>query len=125
MTTKQFVILMLSVTIVCLGAWILVLFFINPETTGIIGFLLFYLSFFFGLTGMLSLLGFYLRYIFTRRFPEFEQAQIAFRQALFFGIIVVGALFLQSNQMLSWINALLLVALLTVVEFLIISLKRG
>ena len=74
---------------------------------------------------MLSLSGFYLRFLFTRRFPEFEQAQIAFRQAMFFGIAIVGALLLQSQQLLTWLNALVLVFLLTVVEFLIISLKKS
>ncbi len=102
----------------------MVLFFINPETTGNFGFILFYLSLFFAISGSLALVGFFCRYLFTKRLPEFEQAQVAFRQALFFGLIIVGALFLQANAMLTWLNALLLVALLTVVEFLIISLKK-
>lgn len=125
MTTKQFVILMLIVTIVCGGAFLMVLFFINPETTGILGFLLFYLSLFFGLAGILSLAGFYLRYLFTRKFQEFEQAQTAFRQSVFFGIIVVSSMFLQSHQLLTWLNAIILVFLITVIEFLIISLKKS
>jgi len=125
MTTKQFIIIMLAVTAVCGGAFALVLFFINPKTTGALGFLLFYLSLFFALTGLLSLLGFYVRCVFTRKFQEFEQAQISFRQAAFFGIIVSVSLLLQSQQLLNWLNAVILVFLLTIIEFFIISLKRN
>ena len=125
MTTKQFVILMLIVTVVCGGAFLTVLFFINPETTGPTGFFLFYLSLFFGLTGLLSLLGFYSRYLFTRKFQEFEQAQISFRQAIFFGIIIASSLLLQSQQLLTWVNAVILVFLLTIIEFLIVSLRKS
>ena len=106
---------MLAVTAVCGGAFILVLFFINPETIGTLGFLLFYLSLFFTITGVLSLLGFYARCIFTKKFQEFEQAQISFRQAVFFGIIVSLSLLLQSQQLLSWLNAVILVFLLTII----------
>ena len=124
MTTKQFVILMGISTLICFGALIMVLFFINPETTGILGFLLFYLSLFFGMTGIMSLIGFLVRSIFTHKFEIFEQAQISFRQGLFFGLILAGSMFMQSNRLLTWLNASLLVILLTVVEFLIISLKK-
>ena len=100
------------------------LFFINPQTTGNFGFILFYLSLYFALSGSLALLGFFCRYLFTKHLPEFERAQAAFRQALFFGLVIVSALFLQANALLTWLNAILLVALLTMVEFLIISLKK-
>ena len=88
MTTKQFAILMGIITLICFGAFIMVLFFINPETTGGLGYLLFYFS-------------------------------------LFFGIILAGSMFMQANRLLTWVNAILLVILLTVIEFLIISLKKA
>jgi len=124
MTTKQFVLLLGIITLICLGAFVMVLFFINPETTGIIGFSLFYLSLFFGITGIMSLIGFLMRSVFTHRFEVFEQAQISFRQGLFFGIILAGSMFMQANRLLTWLNALFLVMLLTIIEFLIISLKK-
>ncbi|MBU1036424.1 hypothetical protein KKF32_00120 [Patescibacteria group bacterium] len=125
MNIKQYILLMVIVTIISWGAWLAVLFFINPETTAKFGIFLFYLSLFFAVTGTLSLLGFFIRYIFTKHFPEFEQAQIAFRQALFFAIVIVVTLFLQSHHLLTWLNALLLVFLLICIEFLIISLKKS
>jgi len=124
MTVKQFLILMAVCTVFCAGAWLLVLFYLNPETTGILGFSLFYLSLFFTIVGLLSLLGFFARYLFTRNFPQFEQAHMAFRQALLFGIVVVLSFFLQAQELLSWLNALLLVLLLSIFEFLIVSLRK-
>ena len=88
MTTKQFVILMLICTIICWGSWLLVLSFINPETTGTFGFSLFYLSLFFALTGTLALLGYLFRWLFTRRYSKSEEATMSFRQALFFAVVI-------------------------------------
>ncbi|MBT4121583.1 hypothetical protein HOE31_01395, partial [bacterium] len=115
MTTKQFAILMGIITLICFGAFIMVLFFINPETTGGLGYLLFYFSLFFGIAGIMSLLGFLSRSLFTRKFEVFEQAQISFRQGIFFGIILAGSMFMQANRLLTWVNAILLVILLTVI----------
>lgn len=125
MTSKQFVILMVVCTILCWGSWLLVLTFINPETTSILGFALFYLSLFFALTGALALLGYLFRWLFTRRYSKSEEVTMSFRQAIFFAFIVSIALFLQGNRLLTWVNAIILVALVTMIEFLFISLKKN
>jgi len=125
MNVRQFIVLMAAVTVFSWGGWLAVIFFVNPEAASTIGFFLFYLSLFFAITGTLALIGFFIRFIFSKQFLTFEKVQIAFRQALFFGIIFVGYLYLQANHMLTWLNALLLVFLLTVLEFLIISLKKS
>lgn len=100
------------------------LFFINPETTGSLGFVLFYASLFFALTGTLAILSYIFRLIFTRRYTRTEGVQISFRQAIFFSIIIIGALFLQANHLMTWLNTLLLVMLVTLIEFLILSLRK-
>lgn len=125
MTTKQFVILMLICTVLCWGGWLMVLLFISPQSTGLFGFALFYLSLFFALVGTLALIGYLFRWLFTRRYSRSDEVTISFRQAIFFAIVVSGAFFLQGNRLLTWLNALLLVILVTVIEFLFISLKRG
>jgi hypothetical protein len=125
MNVRQSVILMVVVTVLSWGGWLAVLFFIDPEATGQTGFFLFYLSIFFALTGTFSLIGFFARYLFTRQFPQFEKLQIAFRQALFFGIIFTSYLYMQANHLLTWLNALVLVFVVTILEFLIISLKKS
>lgn len=125
MTTKQFVILMVICTFLCWGGWLLVLAFINPETTGIVGFALFYLSLFFALTGTLALLGYLCRWLFTRRYSKSDEVTISFRQAIFFALVVAIALFLQGNRFLTWLNAIILVALVTMIEFMFVSLKKS
>ena len=125
MTTKQYVILMLICTVMCWGGWLMVISFINPQTAGFFGLVLFYLSLFFALVGILALAGYLFRWLFTRRYSKSEEVTISFRQAIFFAMVVSGAFFLQGNRLLTWLNALLLVVLVTVIEFLFISLKRN
>ena len=47
---------------------------------------------------------------------------LSFRQAVFFAVLVVGALILQHERLLGWGSALLMVAALTLLEY--IALKR-
>ncbi|PIT90347.1 MAG: hypothetical protein COU22_02630, partial [Candidatus Komeilibacteria bacterium CG10_big_fil_rev_8_21_14_0_10_41_13] len=103
---------------------LLVLFFINPETTSSLGFILFYLSLFFALVGSLAIISYLFRLLFRRIYSKSETVQISFRQAVFWGVAVVGALFLQAQGLMTWLNVLLLVMLITIIEFLIVSFKK-
>src|SRR3989339_242630 len=107
MTIKQYLILMTSCTVLCWGSWLLVLFFINPETTGI-----------------LALISYFSRAVFTKRYSQTEEVQISFRQAIFWALVTTLAMFLQAHDLLNWLNTILLVMAVTVVEFLILSLKK-
>jgi hypothetical protein len=111
-------------TVLCWGSWLLVLFFINPETTGILGFTLFYFSLFFALTGSLALISYFFRAVFTKRYSKTEEVQISFRQAIFWALVLALAMFLQAQNLLNWLNTLLLVMAVTIIEFLILSLKK-
>jgi len=111
-------------TVLCWASWLMVLFFINPETTSALGIFLFYASLFFALVGSLSIISYFLRLLFTRKYTRQEEVQISFRQAVFFALVFCSALFLQAHQLMTWLNTLLLVALVTFLEFLILSLKR-
>src|SRR3989344_6801179 len=124
MTIKQYLWLMIACTLLCWAGWLLVLFFINPDTTSFMGFLMFYLSLFFSLTGTLALLSYLFRLIFTRINTKVEKVQISFRQAIFWSIVIVISLLLQSSRLLNWLNTLFLVSLVTFIEFLFISLKK-
>ena len=124
MTIKRYLWLMLAITMLCWAGWLLVLFFINPDTTSLMGFLMFYLSLFFALTGTLALLSYLFRLIFTRINTKVEKVQISFRQAIFWSIVIVISLLLQSSRLLNWLNTLFLVSLVTFIEFLFISLKK-
>ena len=124
MTIRQYLWLMLICTVLCWGGFLTVLFFINPQTAGDQGFIMFYASLFFALLGTLALLSYFFRLIFNRIYTRQEKVQVSFRQAVFFSIVIVGSLFLQAHNLMTWLNSILLVLLVTFLEFLILSLKK-
>lgn len=76
------------------------------------------------LTGTLSVIGFLLRAALLRQqFVVSRHVAVSFRQAVLLALLIVVALFLQSKSLLTWWNALLIVAALTVLEFFFISAK--
>ena len=124
MTIKQYLMIMFICTVLCWGGFLMVLFFINPQSAGVLGFAMFYASLFFALLGTLALLSYLFRLIFNRFYTKQEKVQVSFRQAVFFSIVIVGSLFLQANNLMTWLNSILLVLLVTFLEFLILSLKK-
>lgn len=94
---------------------------INPTEAGGVGFVIFYLSGFLALVGTFSLLGFFLRVWFSHEQVIFRHLGISFRQAVLFALLLIVALILQGERYLTWWNMLMLVAFLTVVEFVFIS----
>lgn len=117
MSLSKYIILMLVATLFCWGAFLIVLYSVNPFATTDIGFVLFYTSLFFALTGTLALVGFILRYIFNKTQFITEQVIVSFRQALLFALLIVVSLFLQSQQLIAWWNLLILIFLLVLIEF--------
>ncbi|OIO18083.1 hypothetical protein COT27_01450 [Candidatus Kuenenbacteria bacterium CG08_land_8_20_14_0_20_37_23] len=121
MTLRKYLISMILATFFCLIAWLEVIFFVNPENTDTLGFILFYASLFLTLWGIFSLIGFVVRYIFIKQDFAYAQVKAAFRQGFFFSILLNSSLFLQSQKLLVWWNTLLLVGLLTAIEFFFIN----
>ena len=111
-------------TIFCWAAWIAVSWTINPEITNWLGFLLFYLSLFLALVGTAAILGFSLRFIGLRHQLASQSVKTAFRQAIFIAFLVVAVLFLLAQQLLTWLNLILLVAGLSFLEFFLLSYRR-
>ncbi|PIY78796.1 MAG: hypothetical protein COY82_00570 [Parcubacteria group bacterium CG_4_10_14_0_8_um_filter_35_7] len=124
MTLKSYLILMTISTFFCWLAWGVVLFFIDPTQAGFIGLLFFYLSLFLALTGTISLIGFFLRTLILKNEIVFRHVIISFRQAVFFSMVIVGSLFLESKDLFTWWNITFLVLFLTVLEFFFISQRR-
>lgn len=124
MSVKNFVLVMLICAVVCSLGWLSVLFLVNPQTSGTFGIVLFYASLFFGIVSIFTLISFLIRRLFVRYLLPPANVAISFRQGLFLGLVLVGALYLQVEQLLTWFNALLLVALLSCVEFFILSFNN-
>ncbi|KKU48415.1 hypothetical protein A3H10_03275 [Candidatus Uhrbacteria bacterium RIFCSPLOWO2_12_FULL_46_10] len=124
MSLKQYIILMLVGTVLCWASWALVLIYLDPVSSGWLGFGFFYSSLYLALVGSFSLIGMGLRLVFVKQGAVFRQVAIAFRQAFFFGFLVIAALFLQSKNIFTWWSMLFLVAALTLIEFAILVLRR-
>lgn len=123
MSLKKFLIFMSVVTLICWIGWITVVFYIDPNLTGFIGLFLFYVSLFFALIGTFSLLGFFFRVWFLKTEVVFKHVGIAFRQALLFSLLVIGAFVLQGMRVFTWWNAALFVISLSFIELFFLTRK--
>ncbi|MBI4128784.1 MAG: hypothetical protein HY460_01920 [Parcubacteria group bacterium] len=122
MTLRQYLILVGAGSLVGWGAWLLVLFTINPYDAGLMGFALFYSSLTIALVGTLALIGFGIRmWVFEHEGIVLRQVTTAFRQACFLALVFVGSLFLQSRDLLRWWNVLIFIGTLTILELFIVS----
>ncbi|OGF18519.1 hypothetical protein A3G56_03020 [Candidatus Falkowbacteria bacterium RIFCSPLOWO2_12_FULL_45_10] len=124
MTLKTYLTIMLLGTAICWAAWVVVINSIDPETTNLVGLLLFYSSLFLAIVGASAILGFLVRFILLRQELVFRQVVRAFRQSFLFAAVIIASLILQSFHLFTWYNALFLIIGLTVLEFFLISYKR-
>lgn len=123
MSLGHYIILMTVATGVCWGVWYLVIVFLNPMHADIVGFILFYAALTLALAGSFALVGLLLRSIFFRRELVFQRVAIAFRQGIFFALLIDGFLLLQSQRLLTWYTIAFLLIALTIAELFFISRK--
>lgn len=109
-------------TIVAWLVWFLTIARLDPATVGVTGFGLFYLALFCAVSGSATIVGLFVR----RRTGDHGRAiRIAIRQGALTGLTVIIAVFLQTKELLTWLNLLFLIVALTLLELFIISLRRG
>jgi len=124
MTLKKYLNLMTILTVVCWVVWVLTLILVNPQQSDLIGFVLFYFSLFLALLGTASVLGFLIR-VWLKKKPIFKQVEIAFRQAIWFGLLISSIFILKGLNLLRWWNALFLILFLIFLElFFLLSNRR-
>jgi len=123
MTLRKYLNLMGALTLICWLAWVFVLFFINPDETGLIGFILFYFSLFLAILGSVAIIGFIVRAR-LKNGPVFKQVENAFRQGIWLSIFLIGILLLKSLQLLEWWNGLVLFFFLVFLEFFFLSSRK-
>lgn len=125
MTLRAYLILMSIGAFICWLAWFFVLVSVNPEQAGFFGFLFFYSSLFLALSGTFSVIGFLVKKIILKNDQVvFHHVKNTFRQGLLAALIVVLALILQQNKLLTWWNAVLLALLFAVMEGIIFTNKK-
>ncbi len=115
---------MVFATIIFFGAWLVVLFSVDPYEADALSFLFFYLSLFFTLVGVISIIGSVLRRTFVKDRVVFRQVITSFRQAILFSCLIIACLFLQGQRLLTWWNILFLISALVMMELFTISRKR-
>ncbi len=98
-----------------------VLWTVNPDITNWLGFLLFYFSLFFALSGTAAIVGFLIRFIGLKRELVFNSVKSAFRQSFLFAFFIVAILYLLSHNLFSWLNLFLLIIGLSLLEYFLIS----
>jgi hypothetical protein len=108
-------------TFICLAAFSIVLFTINPKVTNWIGFSLFYVSLFLTITGAAAIVGFLIRFLALKQELIFRSVKEAFRQSFLFSSLIVISLLLVSQNLFTWLNLLFLVLGLSILEFILIS----
>jgi hypothetical protein len=123
MTLRTYLWGMAVSTILCFMSWMLIVVYIDPTTTNLIGIALFYLSLFFSLIGLFTLVGFFLRRKLFKNETEFAQTGIAFRQGVLLSLVFIGSLMLQNLRMLTLGNVVLLIFGLSLLEFYFLSKK--
>ena len=109
-------------TVVSWGTWLSLLWSQDPgfAPVWVLGF--FYLSFFLGFLGLVSTGSLMTRVVILRRqTPLFKEVVQSFRQGVLWSALMVIGLFLQHHHFLTWWNAFLLVATVSLFEFFIVS----
>lgn len=124
MTTRGFSLIIFLGTVISWINFLAVLFYIDPYQAGLPGLIFLYLSAILAFIGTLYLIGYLLRKRFVRYQPSFQRLRVAWRQAIWFTTLLVGLVYLYHNNLLTFLNLILLVVILTVLEFFFISYKK-
>ena len=105
-------------------AWMISLFNIDPVETALIGFLFFYLTLLVALIGTFAIIGVALRVAIKKPSVISRSVMISFRQAVWFSVLIIGALILISQDILYWWSILLFVMVLSLFELFFWTTKR-
>ncbi|MBD3244944.1 MAG: hypothetical protein GF335_03045 [Candidatus Moranbacteria bacterium] len=107
MTLKSYLKILIIASVLSAVVWIMIIYYIDPEKTGFIGFFLFYATMFFWLTGLFTFIGFRLRRYFLNNEVLYSLIVLSFRQAIWISLIIVGLLFMKSMGLLYWWDGVL------------------
>jgi hypothetical protein len=121
MTLKSYVWGMRIVTLFSIVALFLAINYLDPESSGTAGKILFYLVLFFVLSGFFNLFLLWLRRNMTTSETAFYNVGLSFRQGVLLALLFIGLLILQSFRVLVWWDGLLLLAGIFLVELYFLS----
>lgn len=121
MTLKKY---LLSFSSVVLLTWIIFIFLIttiNPETSNWLSFALFYFSLFLAIGGTINVFGLLIRRRLLKNMLNFHLAKDSFRQSFLFSFLLVSILFMLAENLFSWLNILIIIIILSIIEYILIN----
>lgn len=124
MTLTRYLIFLGISTAICWASWLLVVFRINPYSSGQWGITFFYATQFFALAGTASLLGFGVSILLRRSDPPFQMVATSFRQGVLLACVATASAWLQSQRLLAWWSLALIALVAAGVEAFVRASRR-
>lgn len=123
MTLKKYLISMSFLSFLLWAVFVFIAQVVNPETTNWVGLALFYFSLFFASSSALTVLGFVLRLIFSKSNLPFNLVKTSFRQSFLLSFLLIAILIMLAGDLFSWLNIIIVILILSIVEYIFISEK--
>lgn len=116
MKTRLYLFVLFCITLFSLGFFILMLFNTNPYNSDIFTVSMFFVSLFIFITGIITLIGFYVRVKMSNNEVFYANFKPSLRQALLFALAIVGIFVLNSLKVLTWWDGIMLALSILLVE---------
>ena len=124
MSFRMFLISLIVGTILAWISWFIIIINVDPQQAGVIGFTMFYTSLTLSLIGTLFVISHWFRLHFLKKKVLLTRIHTSLRQAMFFTVLIVCWMILKSQNISNFWNTLLLILILTVLEFFFLSRQK-
>lgn len=125
MTSLRSLIIVLVVFLLGGISFLLVLFRLHPYSAPHVSITLFYISLFFVVSSLATLIGYGARFLTRKKDEEFyNPLNVSLRQGILLGICVSGLLAYQSTRTLTMVDSVLLVAIIVLIEVYFMARER-
>lgn len=115
MPARGYIIGTMITTLLTLVAFLLVLFYFDPLTSGLVGIVLFFISLGITLMGIITLMVFAMM---KNKYPDdpVKTYNISLRSGVLLGVVLISFIFLKSLGVLSWWNTIMIILVAVVLE---------
>lgn len=113
---KNYLFAIFCITLLALGIWMLILFNYDPYHTDVLTISAFFVSLVVWLSGIFTLVIFYLRVALGNKEVIYAYFTPSVRQAVLISIVIVGILVFQTLRVLAWWDIILLVISILLLE---------
>ncbi|MCR4314494.1 MAG: hypothetical protein NUV84_04605 [Candidatus Uhrbacteria bacterium] len=125
MSFRSYLIFMTLATVAAWIAWAIVLHGVDPTRSGVVGFLLFYITFIMAVFGTISILGLLMRLWRSKEELPSRLAIRSFRHGILLSVLLTSSLLLFSQNWFRWWIMLLLVVIVALIEMTFLSSRRS